>query len=410
MTTLQGSSADALAGIRVLDFSIMMAGPKCTRLLADVGAEVLKIEPPDGDHMRSRPPLRQGRSTYFGQLNCGKRSIVLDLKRREAIEIVRKLVLRADIVVENFRPGVMRRLGLDYGALAEINRRLIYCSISGFGQSGPGAGRPAYAPVIHAASGYDMAHLSYQDGQERPAKSGIFIADVLGGIYAFSAIETALFQRERTGLGQFIDVSLMDGMFDMLVYEFQEAQFPSDRRRPLYLPLRAEGGYVIVAPVSQNNFENLCDAIGHPEWKTDRRFAAVGAREQHWDELMGLVEQWTMQRPAEECEVRLMTAGIPCSRYLTLRDAMADPHYAARGSFARIDDGSGPFLVPNPPFQMTRARAAARAAVPQAGEHSRAVLEELLGLAPEAVTSLVDQGVVSDGGAAGHRAARARGP
>ncbi|MGO8914294.1 MAG: CaiB/BaiF CoA transferase family protein [Stellaceae bacterium] len=410
MTTPQGSRADALAGIRVLDFSIMMAGPKCTRLLADVGAEIIKIEPPDGDHMRSRPPLRQGRSTYFGQLNCGKRSIVLDLKRREAIEIIRKLVRQADIVVENFRPGVMRRLGLDYASLADINPRLIYCSISGFGQSGPGAGRPAYAPVIHAASGYDRAQLSYQDGQERPAKSGIFIADILGGIYAFSAIETALFQRERTGLGQFIDVSLMDGMFDMLVYEFQEAQFPSDRRRHLYLPLRAEGGYVIVAPVSQNNFENLCDAIGRPEWKIDRRFATVGAREQHWDELMGLVEQWTMERPAEECEVTLMTAGIPCSRYLTLRDAMTDPHYAARGSFAGIDDGSGPFLVPNPPFQMTRARAAARAGVPLAGEHSRAVLQELLGLAPEAVDSLVAEGVVSEGGAAGPLAARARRP
>ncbi len=409
MTADTDPRADPLSGVRVLDFSIMMAGPKCTRLLADVGAEVIKIEPPEGDHMRSRPPLRNGRSTYFGQLNCGKRSLVLDLKRREAVDIVHKLVPHADIVVENFRPGVMKRLGLDYATLSALNPRLIFCSISGFGQSGPGADRPAYAPVIHAASGYERAHWSYQDGQERPAKSGIFIADVLGGIYAFSAIQTALYHRERTNLGQFIDVSLMDSMFNLLVYEVQEAQFPSDRRRPLYQPLRAADGHVIVAPVSQNNFENLCDAIARPEWKTDHRFATVRAREQHWDELMGLVEQWTMERSAEECEVTLMRAGIPCSRYLSVREAMGDPHYAARGSFARIDDGSGPFLVPNPPFRMAPARAAARASVPRLGEHSRAVLQELLGLAPEAVDTLCRGRVVGDG-AAGGRAAQAHGP
>jgi CoA:oxalate CoA-transferase len=314
MTAQPDPAGDPLAGIRVLDFSSMVAGPKCTRLLADVGAEVIKIEPPEGDHMRTRPPLRHGHSTYFGQLNCGKRSLVLDLKRREAVALVHDLVARADVVVENFRPGVMKRLGLDYPALAESNPRLVYCSISGYGQTGPGAYRPAYAMVIHAGSGYEMAHWYYQDGQDRPAKSGIFIADILGGLNAFGAIQTALFQRERRGVGQYIDVALADGMFDMMVYEFQEAQFPADRRRLLYGPMRAADGYVIVAPVSQNNFENLCDAVGHPEWKTDERFATIAARTARWDELMGLVEQWTMARPAQECEDKLMTAGIPCSR------------------------------------------------------------------------------------------------
>jgi CoA:oxalate CoA-transferase len=398
MTARPDPAGDPLSGIRVLDFSSMIAGPKCTRLLADVGAEVIKIEPPEGDHLRTRPPLREGRSTYFGQLNCGKRSLVLDLKRREALALVHDLAARADVVVENFRPGVMKRLGLDYRTLAEINPRLVYCSISGFGQEGPGAHRPAYAPVVHAASGYEMAHWSYQDGQERPAKSGIFIADIVAGLNAFGAVQTALFQRERRNVGQFIDVALMDGMFDMMVYEVQEAQFPSDRRRLLYGPMRAADGYVIVAPISQNNFENMCDAVGHPEWRKDERFATIHARTRHWDELMGLVEEWTLVRPARECEERLMTAGIPCSRYLTLREAMTDAQYEARGSSARIDDGAGPFLVPNPPFQLSRGGATARGAVPGLGEDSRAVLREVLGLAADKVSALCADGVVGDGG------------
>ncbi len=303
-----------LDGLKILDFTIMMAGPLCTRLLADVGAEVIKVEAPEGDHIRTRPPLRDGHSTYFGQLNAGKESIALDLKQPDALAIARRLAAAADVVIENFRPGVMKRLGLDYATLAADNPGLVYCSISGFGQTGPAAAKPAYAPVIHAASGFDLANLYYQDGQERPAKTGIFIADVLGGVYAFGAIQSALIERHRTGRGQAIDVSLMDCMLNLMVYECQEAQFPSDRRRPLYKPLFARDGYVIVAPISQNNFERLTEAVGHPEWKTDPRFATIGAREQNWDLLMSLVEEWTKERPALDCENILMAAGIPTSR------------------------------------------------------------------------------------------------
>ena len=150
----------ALERVRVLDFTTTIAGPHCTRLLADLGAEVIKIEAPEGDMMRTRPPLRNGASTSFGQLNAGKKSIVLDLKTPEAIEAVRRLVATSDVVVENFRPGVMRRFGLDYDALAPIKPELIYCAISGYGQTGPSSQLPAYAPVIHAASGYDLARLA----------------------------------------------------------------------------------------------------------------------------------------------------------------------------------------------------------------------------------------------------------
>ncbi|HJZ19939.1 MAG TPA: CoA transferase, partial [Bradyrhizobium sp.] len=191
----EGQVTKCFEGLRVLDFSTTIAGPHCARMLADMGAEVIKIEQVEGETMRSRPPLRNNCSTVFGQLNVGKKSLVLDLKSSGAIEAVRRLVAGTDIIVENFRPGVMRRLQLDYGSLRELNPGLIYCSISGYGQTGPSAELPAYAPVIHAAAGYDMAHLSYQPGRSRPDYCGIYHADVIAGTYAFGAIAAALYQR-----------------------------------------------------------------------------------------------------------------------------------------------------------------------------------------------------------------------
>ncbi|HVQ66203.1 MAG TPA: CoA transferase, partial [Bradyrhizobium sp.] len=215
--TVSSDVSAALEGIRVLDFSIMLAGPYCARMLADVGAEVIKIEPPEGDDMRLRAPLRSGHSAYFGQLNAGKRSITLDLKTPEAIAIVHGLVAKADVVVENFRPGVMDRLGLGEKTLRQINPRLVYCSISGYGQTGPAAARPAYAMMVHAASGFDRTLMRYAGDRDRPAPGAVFVADVLGAIFGYSAIQTALVQRSRTGVGQYIDVALMDCMTNLLV-------------------------------------------------------------------------------------------------------------------------------------------------------------------------------------------------
>ena len=186
---------DALAGYRVLDFSIMVAGPYCARLFADMGAEVLKIEPPEGDDMRQRAPLREGESAYFGQLNAGKKSLAVDLKRPEAIALVRRLVAEADVLIENFRPGVMARLGLGQEAMRALNPRLVFCSISGYGQSGPAAERAAYAMIVHAASGFDRTLARYAGGSDRPAPGAVFVADVLGAIFAYGAIQTALLQR-----------------------------------------------------------------------------------------------------------------------------------------------------------------------------------------------------------------------
>src|SRR5881628_2044060 len=231
----EGNLTGSLAGLRVLDFSTTIAGPHCTRILADMGAEVVKIETAEGETMRTRPPLRNHCSTTFGQLYVGKHSLVLDLKSPEGVEAVRRLVASADVLVENFRPGVMRRLKLDYASLRELNSKLIYCSISGYGQTGPSAELPAYAPVIHAASGYDMAHLAYQPGRSRPDYCGIYQADVVTGTYAFGAIASALYQRERTGRGQHIDCSMLESMLSLTLNEIQWSQFEvAPAQRPMF--------------------------------------------------------------------------------------------------------------------------------------------------------------------------------
>src|SRR5450432_2527267 len=244
----EGVLTKSFQGLRVLDFSTTIAGPHCARMLADMGAEVIKIETAEGETMRSRPPVRNGCSTTFGQLNVGKKSLVLDLKTPDAIEVIRRLVADADILVENFRPGVMRRLKLDYASLQQLNPKLIYCSISGYGQTGPSAELPAYAPVIHAASGYDMAHLAYQPGRNRPDYCGIYHADVLTGVYAFGAITAALVQRHRTGMGQHIDVSMLESMLSLTLNEVQWSQFDvASPSRPMFGPVETADGYVMLA-------------------------------------------------------------------------------------------------------------------------------------------------------------------
>src|SRR3954453_9020569 len=233
----------SFAGLRVLDFSTTIAGPHCTRMLADMGAEVIKIESAEGETMRNEPPVRNGCSTAFGQLNVGKKSLVLDLKSPDAVEIIHRLVADTDILVENFRPGVMQRLKLDYGSLREFNGKLIYCSISGYGQTGPSAELPAYAPVIHAASGYDMAHLAYQPGRSRPDYCGIYHADVVTGTYGFGAIASALYQRTLTGLGQHIDVSMLESMLTLTLIELQNSQFTvKPPPRPMFGPTETASG------------------------------------------------------------------------------------------------------------------------------------------------------------------------
>ena len=364
-------------GLRVLDFSTTIAGPHCTRMLADMGAEVIKIESAEGETMRTRPPVRDGFSSLFGQLNAGKKSLVLDLKSPDAVDAIRRLVVSADIVVENFRPGVMRRLKLDYATLRELNPKLIYCSISGYGQTGPSSELPAYAPVIHAASGYDMAHLSYQPGRDRPDYCGIYHADILTGVYAFGAISAALYQREPSQKGQHIDVSMLESMLSLTPNEVQWSQFAvASPSRPMFGPLETADGYVMVAVASEKTFQGLVRASGHPEWISDPRFAKYADRRNHWKDLMDGVESWSRTVTTAKCLAELNEHGVPCSAYRTVAEAMNDPQIAHRGALTEVEDGGGTFKVLNLPFRMSGTSIAAGKRAATLGEHTVALLRE----------------------------------
>src|SRR6516162_9933570 len=368
----------ALSGLRVLDFTTTIAGPHCTRLLADLDAEVVKIEAPGGDMMRTRPPLRNGASTSFGQLNAGKKSIALDLKSPAAVEAIRRLVTSADVVVENFRPGVMRRFGLDYEALRPIKPDLVYCAISGYGQTGPSAELPAYAPVIHAASGYDLAHMAYQGEARPPDYCGIYIADVLTGTYAFGAIVSALYQRQATGEGQMIDVSMLESMLTLSLSEIQAAQFAvAPPGRPIFGPVVTKDGYINLSIASERTFHNLAAASDHPHWRTDPRFAEYTNRRANWGELIDELEHWSTERTTPEVQSIFDRHGVPSSPYRTVREAMADPQIAHRRSFAEVHDTGGGFQVLNPPFRLSAARAAAVPHVADLGENTEELLAEV---------------------------------
>jgi crotonobetainyl-CoA:carnitine CoA-transferase CaiB-like acyl-CoA transferase len=371
--------AQAFSNLKVLDFTTTIAGPHCTRMMADLGAEVVKVESDDGDMMRIRPPVRNDASALFGLLNAGKKSVKLDLKSEEARDAVRKLVKQSDVVVENFRPGVMKRFGFDYDAFAKINPRLIYCSISGYGQTGPAADQPAYAPTIHAASGFDLAHMSYQANRARPDYCGVFIADILGGTYAFGAIGAALHQRVSTGRGQYIDLSMLECMLSLTLNEQTGAQFqlPPPPKRPVFGPVATADGYIMLAVASEKTFQALARAAGREDWIADPRYAQYLSRRSHWGELMDEFEAWSKGASSAVVLARLAEAGVPASPYRTVREALADPQIAHRQALAQVTDSGGTFNVLNVPFRMSGSVLRPGPRVAALGEHTDEVLSRL---------------------------------
>ena len=380
---------EALKGIKVVDLTTTIAGPHCTRLLADLGADVVKVEGPEGDMMRTRPPLRTGASTSFGQLNAGKRSVVLDLKDPLAVKALRTMAAKADILVENYRPGVTRRLGIAYAQLAEINPRLIYGSISGYGQTGPSAELAAYAPVIHAASGYDLAHMSYQPGRTQPDNCGVYIADVLSGTYAFGAIMAALNQRHATGKGQQVDVSMLESMLTLTLTEMQAAQFtiPPPPKRHMFSPVATRDGYIHIAVASERTFQGLAEAAGRKDWISDPRFEKYMDRRSNWAELMDELEQWSRTLPSKDVLAALDRSNVPASPYRTVQEVMGDPQLEHRHAFAEVADTSGTFKALNPPFRLSASETRAGAFAAALGEHTAEVLAEA-GLASDEVARL----------------------
>jgi CoA:oxalate CoA-transferase len=303
--------------------------------------------------------------------------VVLDLKQPAAVTAAHRLAERADVVVENFRPGVMQRLKLDYPSLARTNPKIIYCAISGYGQTGPSSNLPAYAPVIHAASGYDLAHMAYQPGRTRPDNCGVYIADVLSGTYAFGAIMTALAQRQATGTGQMVDVSMMESMLTLTLGEMQTAQFKvPPPPRHLFCPVATADGFISIAIASERTFQGLASAAGRLDWISDPRFAAYPDRRANWDQLMDEFEAWSTTRGNAECLAALDRNGVPAAAYRTVREAMADPQLAHREAFSPVEDAGGTFRALNPPFRLSASATRVGTFAAALGEHTRAVLEE----------------------------------
>ncbi len=381
-----------MEGVTVLDFTFMMAGPYCTRMMADLGARVIKVEPLEGDHMRTGVPRRDGHSAYFAHLNAGKQSILLDLKQPQGRDTALALAAKADVVIENFRPGVMDRLGLSYAAVAARSPGIIYCSISGYGQEGAYAQRPSFAPVVHAASGMDLAVMQHQQS-DLPPTTSIFTADVLAGMYSLIAIQSALAVRARTGRGQRLDVTLFESMFNLMPFEVQEAQFPLSSTRAMYKPIRARDGFLMVVIITPGNFESLCEVLQRPDLRSDPRFAQSPSRAIHRAELMQEVERWTLQRSAEECEELLSRAGVPCTRYRTVRENLSHPVLTSRESFADVEDGAGIVRVPNLPYRVDGTRPRVGRSVPEPGEHTAEVLRELAGVDAQRLRQLAEAGV-----------------
>ena len=378
-----------LKGIRVLDMTNVLAGPFATLHLALSGAEVVKIENPDGGDLARRlgnvPSLNdQLMGTSFLAQNANKKSLTLNLKEDAAKEIFRRLVRTGDVLVENFRPGVMARLGLSYSELAQINPRLVYCAISGFGQSGPDAFKPAYDQIVQGLSG-----VMAINGDERlnPLRCGFPLCDTVGGLNAAFAIMGALYHRERSGRGQFIDVALLDSVMPLLGWV--AANWLIGGKAPQLLgndnmtaapsgTFVTKDGYVNIAANQQEQWENVCDVVGVPELKTDPRFQKRDARKANRKALTPLLEARLREKPTAHWVEALNKKGVPSGEILSLQDALAAPQIAHRQTIQTVvEPGIGPLKLFNLTAKFEETPGSIDAPPPRLSAHTDQLLKEL---------------------------------
>lgn len=384
----------------MLDLTRVLAGPFCTALLADLGAEVIKLEPPTGDDYRHIGPFVQGESALFTLVNRGKSSVVIDLKAPDGQALARRIAASCDVVVENFRPGVAARLGLGADTLRAENAALIYASISGFGQTGPATALPAYDLVAQAMSGLMAA--TGEDGGA-PLKVGESYGDLMAGLYASWAILAALVQRGRTGTGATLDVAMFDALFSLLPtshalqFYAQKAPARTGNRHPLSTPFgcfTCADGQAVIAVLGEGQFARLCTVIGAPEAACDPRFASDESRTSHEPQIKALIEGWTRPRPTALVTAALSAAGIPTAPILTLAEAAATPHAQARRLVTDLPHGtlrSAPVVGQPVHFDGTKPLAATGA--PALGAASDAVLAAI-GVPPAEIARLHASGIV----------------
>ncbi len=375
-----------LDGIRVLDLSRVLAGPYCTMMLADMGAEVVKIETPgSGDDTRQwGPPFVQGESAYFLSLNRGKRSLTLNLKSAAGKRILERLIDRSDILVENFRPGTLDRLGFSYEVVSHRNPRMVYCSISGFGQTGPLASRPGYDLILQGEGGL-MSLTGFPDRE--PTKVGVAIADIVAGMFACQGILLALYARERTGEGQRVDIGLLDGQVAILTFQagiyFMTGRVPGRRgnEHPMIAPYetyRARDGYFNLAVGNDSLWQTFCQTVGLSDLLQDSRFASVSSRVENRPALNAILGKIFAEKTVAEWLQTLTKAGIPCGPIHTLADVLTHPQTLARGMVVeRPHPLLGSLKLTGTPVKLSATPGAVTTAPPLLGQHTEEVLREL---------------------------------
>jgi formyl-CoA transferase/CoA:oxalate CoA-transferase len=385
----------------VVDLTRALAGPYCTMMLADLGARVLKIEAPDGgDDTRGwGPPFLGGESAYFLSINRNKQSVTLNLKHPRGRDILWRLLERADVLVENFRPGAMDRLGLGYAAVHERVPRLVYCSISGFGQTGPYRERAAYDLIVQGMGGI-MGITGEPDGE--PMRVGIAVADICAGMFAAYAIVAALRARERTGRGQWIDAAMLDGQVAWMTY-MAANYFATGQNPPRagsahlnlvpYQPFPTRDGFVNVAVGSEGLWQRFCDALELPIAR-DARFATNAARVAHRGELVGLLVPIFRGRTTAEWVARLLASGVPAGPIYQMSEVMADPQVRHREMVVELEHPrAGRVTVNGVPVKLSETPGAVRTPPPLLGEHTDEVLRGL-GLSRDEVAALREEGVI----------------
>ena len=393
----------ALEGITVVDFTRVLSGPYCTMQLADMGARVIKIEQPGrGDDTRAwGPPFVTGESAYFLSINRNKESLTLDLKHPASARVLDALLAKADVLVENFRPGTMTKLGLGYESLAPRFPRLVYCSISGFGQTGPRRTEAGYDAVVQAEGGL-MSITGAADGQ--PFRLGVAIADIVSGMFAAQGIAMALFARERTGAGQLVDVGMLDATAALLTYQagnyFATGVTPGrlGNRHPTIAPYEtfaAADGDFVIAVGNDDQWQRLCATAELDALARDERFATNQARVANYDAMRARLADRLQTRTRADWVARLRAAGVPCGSVRDVAEVLQDPQLQARGMVQEVaHPRAGVTRVTGVPIKLSDTPGSVRTAPPMLGQHTDDILAKEVGLSPAEISALRAAGAI----------------